>query len=132
MNELTNMDEAPRFAPVDETELDLCHALWTAVALQAVQDARSKSAKPTMKRIRESAQSWLHAEGEELSDLEMVCEFAGIDAKQAQKRLIEISEGDESLDFRCLKKSSNKNKGQETRSKYLKRVRYQKAQRTLH
>ena len=133
MNNLTNLDEAVCFDPVDETELGLCRALWASVAMQAIIDAKSQSKKPTMQRIRESARSWIQPEGEEKSDFEMVCEFAGIDIEVAQKRFQEIVENNEDgIDFRCLKKEAPHNKGQENRARYVKRMRDQKSARTLH
>ena len=133
MSNLTNLDEAVCFEPVNETELGLCRALWVSVAMQALIDAKSQSKKPTMKQVKESALLWLQPEGENKSDFEMVCDFAGIDVDVAQERFLEIVENnEEGVDFRCLKKEAIHNRGQEQRSRYINRIRRQKAERTLH
>lgn len=124
MNNLTNLDAKTNFDTVDESELGLCRALWMSVAMQALIDARSNSNKPEMRSIRKSARTWIQPAGEELSDFELVCDLAGIESEVAQKRFLEIVEGSEiGVDFRCLRKESAHNKGQEQRSKYMQRAR---------
>lgn len=114
------------FQPIDEADLDLCRALWVSVALQAVIDARSNSKKREFVRSKEEALEWLNAEKEEESPFALVCDLAGIDFKEARKRLLTIVDSPNELaDFRCIKKALLDNRGHELRSKYLGRMRRQ-------
>jgi len=122
-----NNDQNELFQPIDESETELCSALWMAVALQAVVDSRSKSSKPKIQRDKEEALQWLNADNHEENSLAYVCQMAGLDFKKTQQRLLEIvNSPDETVDFRCVKKALMDNRGIEDRSKYLKRIRRQK------
>ena len=118
--------------PIHESESHLCRTLWVSVALQAVVDARSESPKPELKRAKEEALEWLTAKGGEDSDFASVCDLAGIDFEKTRARLLEVVEDkDKAADFRCIKKALLDNRGQELRSKYLKRIKRQEKAR-LH
>jgi len=114
------------FPPIDESELELCKALWISVMLQAVVDARSNSNKPDAYHDRRRALLWLRAEKGEQSDFANVCNLAGLDFQKTQASLLKIVENKEATaDFRCIKKALHENRGLELRSKYMKRIRRQ-------
>lgn len=128
MKNPSDLNKPQIFSPIDETELDLCRVLWQSVALQTVIDARSKSQKPEMQEIRESALDWLRADSEYAADFEMVCEFAGLDPDKSRELFQDLAAYKrEGVDFRCMKKEAPQNRGQEDRTRYLKRIRYQKS-----
>lgn len=127
MDKINELDKPYNFKAINETETDLCRLLWKCVALQAVVDARSKSQKPEMQEVKASAIDWLNGQGEYAIDFEMVCEFAGLEPQSTKRNFIELATHKrEGIDFRCMKREAPANRGQERRSKYLKRIRYQK------
>ncbi|MFD2256871.1 hypothetical protein ACFSSA_09300 [Luteolibacter algae] len=110
--------------PIDETEDDLCRALWIAVAIQAIIDASSKSRKKSAIKERSRALQWLSDNSDEESDLAWVCDLAGIDFRELRKRFKKsLRNPDESIDFRCLKKAGIENRGTESRKRYFARAR---------
>ncbi len=110
--------------PIDESETDLCRALWLAVAIQAVIDASSKSRKKSAIREKSSALQWLSDSSDEESDLACVCDLAGIDYRELRKRFKRsLREPENSIDFRCLKKAGIGNRGIESRKRYFARAR---------
>ena len=109
---------------IDESEDDLCRALWISVAIQAIIDAGSKSRKRAAIKDRSSALQWLSDGGEEESDLAFVCDLAGIDFRQLRKRFKKsLREPEDSIDFRCLKKVGVKSNSPESRMRYFARAR---------
>lgn len=110
--------------PIDETETDLCRALWLAVAVQALIDATSGSRKKPAIKNKSNALKWL-AENEDVnSDFETVCDLANIDPKDLRKMFKEIRrDPSRSLDFRCLKRMENGKRGVESRKRYFARAR---------
>ena len=125
------LDKNETFPPIDESETELCKALWVSVALQTVVDARSDSPKKTAQHDKRNALIWLKARDEEKSDFAMVCNLAGLDFQKTRARLLKIvSDKNESADFRCIKKALIENRGLELRSKYLKRIRKQESARS--
>lgn len=110
--------------PIDETEDDLCRALWIAVAIQAIIDASSKSRKKSAIKERSRALQWLSDNSDEESDLAWVCDLAGIDFRELRKRFKKsLRNPNESIDFRCLKKAGIDNRGTESRKRYFARAR---------
>jgi len=118
------------FPPVDESETELCKALWVSVALQAVVDARSNSNKAKMQYYKRQALIWLKAREGEDSEFATVCNLAGLDFDKTRRRLLRVVQSQhETADFRCIKKALLENRGLELRSKYLKRIRKQEKAR---
>ncbi len=116
--------ESREETPIDETDDDLCRALWIAVAIQAIIDASSKSRKKCAIKEKSRALQWLSDNADEDSDLAWVCDLAGIDFRELRKRFKKtLSNPDESIDFRCLKKSGIENRGAESRKRYFARAR---------
>lgn len=116
--------ESREETPIDETENDLCRALWIAVAIQAIIDASSKSRKKSAIREKSIALQWLSDAADENSDLAWVCDLAGIDFRELRKRFKKsLSNPSESIDFRCLKKAGIENRGSESRKRYFARAR---------
>lgn len=110
--------------PIDETETDLCRALWIAVALQAIIDATSKSRKKPAIKDRSQALQWLADNTDEECDLALVCDLAGIDFRMLRKKFKQVlHEPNHSIDFRCLKKSEIANRETESRKRYFARTR---------
>jgi hypothetical protein len=110
--------------PIDETETDLCRALWIAVALQAIIDATSKSRKKPAIKDRSQALQWLADYSDEESDLALVCDLAGIDFKILRGKFKQLlHDPHHSIDFRCLKKSGIDNRETESRTRYFARAR---------
>lgn len=115
---------------MDESETELCKALWISAALQAVVDARSKGNNPKAQRYKRRALIWLRAKEGEKSDFASVCNLAGLDFQKTRARLLKIAVSkEETADFRCIKKALLENRGLELRSKYLKRMRRQEKAR---
>ena len=113
--------------PVDETDDDLCRALWLSVILQALTDARSKSAKRCKKLDRLRALQWIAGADDPDSDFARVCEFAGVDRLKMKRRIDSIlAESSESVDFRVLKKMKQEQRSWEDRSKFLRRTQRRK------
>ena len=116
--------ESREETPIDETDDDLCRALWIAVAIQAIIDASSNSRKKCAIKDRSSALQWLSDNADEDSDLAWVCDLAGIDFRELRKRFKRTrSNPNESIDFRCLKKAGVENRGVESRKRYFARSR---------
>ena len=116
--------ESREETPIDETDDDLCRALWIAIAIQAIIDASSKSRKKCAIKEKSSALQWLSDSADEDSDLAWVCDLAGIDFRQLRKRFKKsLRNTAESIDFRCLKKSGIDNQGTESRKRYFARAR---------
>jgi hypothetical protein len=110
--------------PIDETEEDLCRALWLAVAIQAIIDATSKSRKKSAIKERSQALQWLADNADEESDLALICDLAGIDFRMLRKKFKQVLRNpSDSIDFRCLKKAGIENRGAESRKRYFARVR---------
>ena len=125
-------NEEREIQPIDESETDLCRALWVSTALQAVVDARSQSKKRTLKKAKVEALEWLYAKEGDESEFAEVCDLAGIDYKMAQVRLLEIvNRPEENADFRCIRKALQDNKGMELRSLYFKRMKRLETKRQL-
>lgn len=109
-----------RIAPVQETEEDLCRALWLAVAIQALIDASGKGGNPA---YQAQAREWLKGKGGITSDFASVCDLAGIDFEKTRKRFSEVLKGEsESIDFRSTKKAHLRNRSQESRKRYFRRA----------
>jgi hypothetical protein len=110
--------------PIDETETDLCRALWIAVAIQAIIDASSKSRKKSAIKARSEALQWLGDQADEESDLALICDLAGLDFRMLRKRFKQaLRNPADSIDFRCLKKAGIENRGTESRKRYFARAR---------
>ncbi len=110
--------------PIDETEEDLCRALWLAVAIQAIIDATSKSRKKSAIKEKSQALLWLADNADEDSDLALICDLAGIDFRMLRKKFKQVLRNpSDSIDFRCLKKAGIENRGAESRKRYFARVR---------
>lgn len=110
--------------PIDETEEDLCRALWLAVAIQAIIDATSKSRKKSAIKEKSQALQWLADNADEESDLALICDLAGIDFRMLRKKFKQVLRNpSDSIDFRCLKKAGIDNRGAESRKRYFARVR---------
>jgi hypothetical protein len=110
--------------PIDETETDLCRALWLAVAVQAVIDATSNSRKKSAIRDKSNALMWLAENADGESDFSTVCDLADIEPENLRKIFKEIRhDPTRSLDFRCLKKMENGKRSCESRKRYFARVR---------
>lgn len=119
-----NQYESRKETPIDETDDDLCRALWIAVAIQAIIDASSKSRKKAAMKERSRALEWLSHNADEESDLAWVCDLAGIDFRELRKRFkSSLHNPAESIDFRCLKKTGIENRGTESRKRYFARAR---------
>lgn len=126
-------DDERETQPIDETETDLCRALWVSTALQAVVDARSESKKRSLRKAKADALTWLQAEEGDESEFAIVCDLAGIDYKMARSRLLEIVKSrEETADFRCIRKALQSNKGMELRSSYFKRMKRLETKRQLN
>jgi hypothetical protein len=116
--------EARPETPIEETEEDLCRALWLAVAIQAIIDASSKSRKKSAIKERSQALQWLADNADEESDLALVCDLAGIDFKMLRRKFKQMLRNpSDSIDFRCLKKAGMEKRGTESRKRYFARVR---------
>ena len=110
--------------PIDETEEDLCRALWLAVAIQAIIDATSKSRKKSAIKNKSQALLWLADNADDESDLALICDLAGIDFRMLRKKFKQVLRNpSDSIDFRCLKKAGIDNRGTESRKRYFTRVR---------
>lgn len=119
MNDNDNFPER-QIAPVQETEEDLCRALWLAVAIQALIDATGKGGNPV---YQAQAREWLLGKGNIGSDFASVCDLAGIDFEKTRTRFAQVMRGEsESIDFRCAKKAHLHNRCQESRKRYLSRI----------
>ena len=94
--------------PIQETEEDLCRALWLAVTVQALIDASGKGGNHI---DQARAKEWFAGRGGIGSDFTTVCDLAGIDPDRTQKRFREILRGNAGqIDFRCMKKAYLKNR----------------------
>src|SRR5687768_8367304 len=119
MNDYEQLPER-EVAPVQETEEDLCRALWLAVAIQALIDASGKGGNPA---YQAQAREWLLGKGGITSDFAAVCDLAGIDFEKTRKRFAKVLKGEtESIDFRCTKKAHLRNRSQESRKRYFRRA----------
>jgi hypothetical protein len=108
------------YEPIQETEEDLCRALWLAVAVQGLIDASGKSGNSIDKA---RAEEWLVGRGGITSDFATVCDLAGIDPERTKKRFQEILRGNlEQIDFRCMKKACLKNRSEESRKRFFRRA----------
>lgn len=129
MVNLGNDWDEPINEEIPETDDDLCRALWLSVILQALLDARSKSAKPCYRKSRQEAREWFGLEGEqEVDDFAFTCELAGIDPIKMKKVVLRIlSDETASVDFRCLKKVGMPNRAcTESRPSYFRRIKMRK------
>jgi len=137
--QLTELTEFPdlefprRPTPIPEGEEDLCRALWLAVIVQAVNDARSGRSRLCYRRDRKNALDWIHGLGpDEGRDFEKVCELAGVDPVKLRREIDLALEGrHEGFTFRCLTKHSNcaRRNEPEGRRAYFGRLRRSDAQR---
>jgi hypothetical protein len=116
----TEKDEERIHAPVQETEEDLCRALWLAVAIQALIDASGKGGS----RIEQTqSREWLKGAGGIRSDIAAVCDLANIDFEATRKRFAKVLDSQsEPIDFRCMKKAIAKNRNLECRKRYFRRA----------
>jgi len=119
MNDNEELPER-KVAPVQETEEDLCRALWLAVAIQALNDASGKGRNPDHQA---EAREWLLDERGITSDVATVCDLADIDLEKTRQRFAKVMKGEtESIDFRCMKKADLKNRSREGRKRYFRRA----------
>ncbi len=108
------------YETIQETEEDLCRALWLAVAVQGLIDASGKGGNSIDKA---RAQEWLVGRGGITGDFSTVCDLAGIDPERTKKRFQGILRGDvEQIDFRCMKKAYLKNRSEESRKRFFRRA----------
>ena len=132
MEHNTDDGNTVNYPSIDESETELCRAIWVSVCVQAVVDARSATKDPKLKTVQADALKWLQAEEEENSDLAEVCSLAGLNFQQTRTRLLDLATKDDRfLDFRCLKKALLCNRGNEPRSTYFKRLRKQERYRNI-
>lgn len=125
-----NFNEPTQYSPIDESETDLCRALWISAAVQAVIDAKSKSSDTESKRAKQEALEWLEAEKGEASDFAELCDLAGLNFQLTRKNLLElVNDENAKVNFSCLRKALMNNRNCEPRSKYLKRIRRREQQR---
>ena len=59
MTILSNDWDEPFEGEIPETDADLCRAMWIAVILQALLDAKSNSLKKCLQKKRAEAREWL-------------------------------------------------------------------------
>ncbi|MFD0894751.1 hypothetical protein KBB96_04960 [Luteolibacter ambystomatis] len=119
MNDNEELPER-KVAPIQETEEDLCRALWLAVAIQALIDASGKGGNSA---YQTQAREWLLGKGGITSDFAAVCDLAGIDFAKTRRRFTKVLKGEtESIDFRCTKKAHLRNRSQESRKRYFRRA----------
>ena len=127
MKVLLDIDQPKNYPPIDESENDLCRALWIQVLIQVALDAISANKKPTHAHYKKSALEWIYAED---ADFKLICELAELEACVAKKLLRDIVEGNrEHIDFRAIRKERLDNRGMQLRTSYLKRMYRQKMQR---
>jgi len=127
---LSNFDKPIQYPLIDESETDLCRALWIAAPVQAVIDAKSKRKRQEHQQAKQEALEWLEAKEGEASDFAEVCDLAGLDFQLTRERLLELVRDENAkVSFSCLKKAMMCNRGNEARSKYLKRMRRHEKQR---
>ncbi|MDF1816415.1 MAG: hypothetical protein P1V20_29715 [Verrucomicrobiales bacterium] len=81
----------------------LCRALWLAVIVQALVDARSQSKKLCNRKERAAAKAWLAQSGPE-SDFEITCDLAGVRPEDVRAVFKRTRRGEKTVDFRCLRK----------------------------
>ena len=131
MTILSNDWDEPFEGEIPETDADLCRAMWIAVILQALLDAKSNSLKKCLQKKRAEAREWLGLDGKQDSeDYKYVCDLAGIDIVKMNRVIQRVlaNEG-EPLDFRCLKKARISNRGGEQRSSYFRHLKRRKIRR---
>ena len=119
MNDNDNSPER-RVAPVQETEEDLCRALWLATIVQALLDA---TGNPRNEEDKLEARHWLEGRNCPTSDFAEVCDLAGIDFEIGGRFVTKVLEGKlDCIDFRCTKKAQLRNRSQESRKRYFRRA----------
>lgn len=110
--------------PIDESDNDLCRALWLAVSIQAILDATNRSRKKESIRARADALQWLSENDDLESELSTVCDLAGLSVTELRERFKQVlRNSDDSIDFRCMKKAGVNNRGNEGRKRYFARAR---------
>ena len=120
---LPNANEPTQYPAIDESETDLCRAIWIAVIVQAVIDAKSNRKRQEYRTAKKEAIKWLEAKAGEESEFAEICSLAGLDFRNTQKQLLEIiHDKNRSVNFHCLKKALMDNRNYEPRSKYLRRM----------
>lgn len=68
----------------EDAEMRACKALWKAVLLQQVMDAKSRSGKAEKRHYRHAAEHWLF---DDKRDFNMVCELAGLDPASTRRKI---------------------------------------------
>ena len=110
--------------PIDETDNDLCRALWISVIVQAMIDIGLRSRHHKNHSDRSDVLQWLASDFEEPNDFDTVCSLAGVESSEIRKVMKEILRGRTSnIDFRATKKALTKNREQEDRKRYFRRAR---------
>lgn len=110
--------------PIDETDNDLCRALWISVIVQAMIDLGAKSPGKEHQHRRSEVIQWLGSNPEEREDFETVCSMAGVDSSEVRRVMKGIIRGTvPHVDFRATKKALVKNREREDRRRYFRRAR---------
>jgi len=106
-----------------EGDDDLYRSLWLSVILQALADAKNKSAKGKRKLDKLRALAWIAEANDPNSDFAHVCELAGVNCSKMKQRIDSIlAEQKGSIDFRCLKKPHQKKRSWQDRIQLLKKT----------
>ncbi len=102
---------------------DLYRSLWLSVILQALADAKNKSAKGKRKLDKLRALAWIAEANDPNSDFAQVCELAGVNCAKMKDRIdCILAEEKESIDFRCLKKTHHQKRSWKDRTRLLKKT----------
>lgn len=110
--------------PIDETDNDLCRALWISVIVQAMIDIGVRTPGRENLQRRSEVLQWLGQNPEEIEDFETVCSLAGVEASEVRRIMKNILRGRSSgIDFRATKRALAKNREQEDRKRYFRRAR---------
>ncbi|MBC7980299.1 MAG: hypothetical protein H7Y36_07025 [Armatimonadetes bacterium] len=126
MDDASDIDER-KPQPIDETDDDLCRALWLAVAIQGLLDACGNGCTGL---DQAKALEWLEGRGKDQSDFATVCNLAGVDIEKTRTRFVKVVQGEAaSIDFRCMKRALPKNRTSESRHQFLRRARKNAATR---
>jgi|GEM_PF-3492579 len=103
------LDVQQNLPPIDQSETNLCTALWRSVLMQALVDLATNSTKPDYLKIKAEAMQWFY-EGfnNEQSDFKDVCYLADLEPEYVKKHLSEMikTKSFDKIDFRCLRKTA--------------------------
>jgi hypothetical protein len=106
--------------PIEEGNEGQCRALWLAVILQAILDARGKYGNSVEQR---QAKIWFKGRGGPRSAFAAVCDLAGVDFEKTRKRCqLVLADSSGALDFRVMKRDKEENRTAKGRRRYLKRA----------